>query len=575
MRRFTGCCLFILLLAVSSSAHGQTIEQSRGVDARVDYASLTQFGPWDDRNYQLNQADLELLAGNEAEQRVAVPAFYRVQLRREFKDMLRTGDVQYPRSSLPRFLVEYGGYQVEGKLYRAANMVDGNWELLPGEQGIDPKSFDATKALEGEVIVNGPGAAAESAIAINPVNPDQVIAGANGPGSGQRMFYSDDGGETWQTSANSGALPLGGTCCDPTIDWSSDGTKAYTATLGSGVFVYRSADGGQTWTDFETITPGDPRRELGGGVDKEYLHVDRYPTSPNLDNIYLSWHQGNVLRVANSTDFGDTWTTHVFSSANDKRGIGSDLTTDKQGNVYHFWPATNSQKIWLAKSTDGGMNWAPEVEVASTLGAFDFPIPSMNSRRVFIYNAAATDFSDGPFANSIYASWTDNTGPDSGNAANNHARIQVAYSRDGGATWAITNPHATADSNTVDRWHQWIGVGPDGTVYAGFYDTRNSTGRSGVDFYVARSMDGAQTWSAPERLTSVTSQSLTGFQFGDYNGLDIQMDQLITIFTDSRDENGGAAVTADVYSAGFITTPPIFADGFESGDTSAWDITEP
>ena len=43
------------------------------------------------------------------------------------------------------------------------------------------------------------------------------------------MWYSTNGGSTW---TQSGALPQGNTCCDPTVDWSSNGQYAYTSTLG-------------------------------------------------------------------------------------------------------------------------------------------------------------------------------------------------------------------------------------------------------------------------------------------------------------------------------------------------------
>ena len=39
---------------------------------------------------------------------------------------------------------------------------------------------------------------------------------------------------------------------------------------------------------------------------------------------------------------------------------------------------------------------------------------------------------------SIYVAWTDSTAATGGNPNNNHARIQVAYSRNGGSTWSVT-----------------------------------------------------------------------------------------------------------------------------------------
>jgi len=76
MRKSTIASVIILLVACGVSA--QTIVQSRGVDARVDYASLLDYGPWDDRNYGLNQDDLAVLGENERELTVRAPLFYRV-----------------------------------------------------------------------------------------------------------------------------------------------------------------------------------------------------------------------------------------------------------------------------------------------------------------------------------------------------------------------------------------------------------------------------------------------------------------------------------------------------------------
>ncbi len=54
------------------------------------------------------------------------------------------------------------------------------------------------------------------------------------------------------------------------------------------------------------------------------------------------------------------------------------------------------------------------------------------------------------------------------------------------------------------------------------------------------------------------------------------MNRLIGVYTDNRDENGGTAQSRDIYAVGkTLGPPPLFTDGFESGDTSAWDDTVP
>ena len=543
--------LFGLVLFAVLPSQAQRIDNRKGADPQVDYTALTRYGPWDDRNYQLTRADLAWLAPNEAELKDPIPAFFRVFLRKSNPDLARDG-VLYPRSALQIFEQMHKGYLINGKIYRSVVYQGDRFRVIE-EKGVALE--EAVDALTSDVRITSPEGAAESAVKIHPLDVNKVIAGSNGPGSGQRMHYSTDGGATWAAAA---ALPLGGTCCDPTVDWSSDGNFAYTATLGGcnargcGVWFYRSNDGGQTWNGLESVTPGSPRRDITKrGSDKEYLHVDKLATSPFRDNLYLTWHDSNVLKFSRSTNFGSTWSSPLTISASGQLGIGSDIVTDKSGNIYYFWPAYNAKRIYVRKSANGGTSFNPVVQAGITQDGYDFAIPAMETRRAFIYVAADADLTNGPFANSIYAAWTDTTAPESGTVANNHARIQVAYSRDGGTTWTATTPHETVDSLLVDRFHPWLSVGPDGKVYVIFYDTRRDPARAAVDIFYSVSSDGAQTWSVPARLTSVISPKIdTGFEWGDYNGLDTVGSQLISIFTDNRSETGGTADSVDVYGAG-------------------------
>lgn len=558
-KRFTAVLMILFaVLCFASAVQAQRVDNGRGVDPNVDYSSLVRFGPWDDRNFQLTRADLAHLAANEDELKDPIPVFFRVAMRKANPDMPRTGPSQYPRSALQIFEQMYGGYLVSGKIYRNVTYQNGRYIVIQ-ERGVTPEEFERQKALSGNIRMTSPEGAAESAIKIHPTDANKVIAGSNGPGSGQKMFYSTNGGTSWAAST---ALPLGGTCCDPTVDWSSTGTYAYAATLGNcgfagcGVWFYRSNNGGQTWSNLETLTPGDPRRELStSGSDKEYLHVDKHPTSPYKDNLYMTWHTSNNMRFSRSTNFGNTWSASVILSGTSDKGIGSDITTDKNGAVYYFWPATSAKTIRMRKSTDGGATFAPTVTIATTQDGYDFAIPAMETRRAFIYVSADADLSSGTYGNSIYVAWTDTTGLESGTVANNHGRIRVAYSRNGGSTWTVVTPHETADALTVDRFHPWLAVGPDGRVYVLFYDTRRDPTRAAVDIYYSVSSTGGQTWSVPARLTSVLSPKIdTSFEWGDYNGLDVVGNQLIGIFTDNRNESGGTADSVDVYGVG--VTPP-------------------
>ncbi|QTD49493.1 sialidase family protein [Sulfidibacter corallicola] len=475
--------------------------------------------PWDDRNLGLTKEQLDKLPPKDFEDRQNIPIFYRVELRENNPQLLKAGKCQYPRSGAERFQLIYGGFIQDGK------------RVLERKKGSDIN-------LGNEVGVSSPEYAAETAIAINPVNDSLVIAGANGNG-GQWHYYSNDGGATWTPSG--GANPIADSCCDPTMAWSPDGTLAYGVTLGAagGVWFYRSTDNGMNWTRTATISSS-------GADDKEYIHVDHYNcgTNPNCGNIYVSWHQGNVMRLARSVDNGQNFSIFVHNDSGN--AIGSDVTSDASGHVYHFWPET-SGTIYYAKSTDGGANFGSKISVANTNAQFEYPIPAMDSRNVFVYVSATTDLTGGTYHDRIYACWSDHDNASTGSATNNHSKIVVARSADSGQSWQFSSPHETNDIQTVDRFNPWMEVDGNGYLHVVYYDTRNDAQRRNPDMYHSISKDGGQTFETPTRITSVSSNYFDdGFQWGDYNGMAIVGNEVRPIWTDNRPGGSTLAYTREI-----------------------------
>ena len=523
--------LIAMLFCFSISAHAE-IRQEYGVDQRVDYQSLTELGPWDDRNYQLTQEDLAILPENDHFVR-NVPAFFKVKARQANPHI---GEF-YPRELYHAFLIHFGGLIVDGVWYKEGIGKYYHPVTLSGKPD-DPRE-GATVDPDGEVILRIDGN--EGTVEFNPDNNMQVVAGANANG-GQEMYYSSDGGATWtasQVNPNS--------CCDPTIDWSTTDVspqRVYQADLancgfgGCNIRASYSEDAGQTWATMIEI-------ETDQANDKEFIHVDRSPTSPHKDNIYITYHKGNQMRFARSTDFGTTWSTPIDVGVD--TGIGSDITTDSSGNVYYFYPGLNGSGINMLKSTDGGLTFEPVVQVSTIRGRFDFPIPAMETREVFIYTSVDVDSAD-----NIYVAITDETadsvGGGTGSASANHAEIRVFKSTDAGATWTeLPKPHQTNDQLTVDRFHPWLMVGENDAVHIGFYDTRNSVNRTGVDFYYNVSTDGGASWlpEGEQRYSTVTSDNLSsGQEWGDYNGLSVVLDKIAMTWTDGRP---GASSNGDAF----------------------------
>jgi hypothetical protein len=534
-------------------------DNALGVDPRVDYGALTKLGPWDDRNYQLRQEDLTVLPAND-EYRPGVPAFFKIETRKLYASQGFPIGEHYPREVNKAFQIKYGGLTQGGVLFRKGlgkfYHPDPKEQRQPMLMATDPLPKAAPVTFEGPF--DGTDSDNETSIEFHPTNPNIVIAGSNGAG-GQRMSFSSNGGATW---GNSGALP--NTCCDPAMDWTPDGSIAFAASLTSGcgqfcTAVFWSFNNGQTWQGPVTVS--------SGSSDKEFIHVDKSPISPFFGRAYMTWHQSNVMHFARSTAMPVqtppspmTFATPIAFSG-EEIGIGSDITTDRQGRIYYFWPSVSdgSAEMRVLRSDDGGVTFVDLNGAASGLsnvaydlhGEFDFPIPAMESRQAFIYAAADTDMSGGPRDGRVYVAFTDENaaagspGNGTGGASANHGWIQVAYSDNQGATWTTaTTPHSTADQTTVDRFQPWLDVDQLGNLHVGWQDTRNSGAglRNKADWYYAASKDGGTTWIEETRVSSVVSQNIAdGQEWGDYNGVSVA---------------AGSGVIGMTWTDNRITTPP-------------------
>jgi hypothetical protein len=425
------------------------VVQSRGIDQSVNYGQLKKYGPWDDRNYRLTKKDIAYLSPNEEEAIVPVPAFYRVEMRKANPNLPTSGPAQYPRVALNGFLAKYEGYEINGRHYRALRHKGGDQYEVFYEERDEGKDLFA-KFLGGEKRITTPVGAAESAVAVNPVNSNLGDRRHQRPGHRPEDVALERRRRDLARPdlAFRHVLRPGRGLVARRHRGLHDGAVERRGLGHQRVLLPLHRQRRDLEPDRDALEPAP--------VDKEYFTVDTYASSPRKGNIYTAWHDGNIQKFARSTDGGVTFGS-VLTLDSASRGIGSDLTTDKNGNAYFFFPTTsggsNAKQIRVLKSTDGGASFAAGVTVSATNADFDFPIPAMETRRAFIYVAAGTDFSSGTYGNSLYVSWTDtNTLEDDNVAANNHAVVKVAYSRDGGATWTTKIVHSSADIATVDRF---------------------------------------------------------------------------------------------------------------------------
>jgi len=334
-----------------------------------------------------------------------------------------------------------------------------------------------------------------------------------------------------------------GSIGDPTAEWSADGTIAYSATLancsfGCDMWFWYSLDYGKSWK-------GPIYLDNNGDADKPMIHVDKSPTSPYKDRLYILYDlpgSGNTQVAGYSTDHGKSWTQVNFPQYNP--GVGGDLSTDINGYLYYVYPAFSERNLQFLLSKDGGNNFTNMGIISSTNGSFQMSIPAQDQRRALIYTVVETDQTNGKYRGSIYVSWADTVGTD-GNGWD-HAYLTVAHSRNQGKTWTLVHPVSLKDVQQVDRFFQWMSIDPksDGRLHLSFYDTRHWADNSGVDVYYTYSDDGGVTWIEPIRVTSASSFNVYWDfdQFGDYEGLNARGGRVLPIWADNRNRIGPVTV---------------------------------
>ena len=364
--------------------------------------------------------------------------------------------------------------------------------------------LDGTSVAGPAVTVNQDTAGApqnETAIAVDPNNPNRVVAGANdyvtrtwacdingtpcsALGDGYSgTYYSNDGGATWCCTSsdpnNLGTLIPGVTRLaggqydaggDPALAFDSQGNVYYaglgfnrlsppnTVAVNKGTF---DGSGALSWGPPTFINPTTSPSTLN---DKEWIAADWHVGSPYQDRVYVSWtrflfnaHTGaytqSPIFFAYSTDGGATFSTPTNISGKVLYDQGSRPVVGYDGTVYVFWDGSTRldtfNSTWVAKSTDGGATFSKPVAVSQQAEI----IPLRDTVfRVNSFPAAAA----GPDG-SLYAAWTTellNSSSSytvdpacaywiSGTAsvrANCHAAAVYSKSTDGGATWSTPVP---------------------------------------------------------------------------------------------------------------------------------------
>jgi hypothetical protein len=434
---------------------------------------------------------------------------------------------------------------------------------------------------------NEDGPQSETSIAIDPANPNLVVAGSNEiirlP---MRAYWSADGGRSF----NADDLPLppptstNGTDfgSDPGVAFDTHGNvyfsyivvffnRSFGGIQGTEMAVAKSTDGGATWPQ---VTYFNYNNGTGKFNDKPMIAVDTNPSSRYRDSVYVAWdnasnNQGksaanDALLFSRSTDGGRTFTAP--SALNTLTGgasavIGADPFVGPTGEVYVAWSDTQNKRITVNRSFDGGATFGTPTVVAPDSLGYESLAPPEASRGALLYPSCGADDSPGAYRGTLYCSWMDST-------AANGTDIFLARSADRGATWSAPQRVNDDPAGVVrDQFNQWLAVDPvTGSVDLSWSDPRNDPRDTKTDTYATASSDGGTTFAPDARVTTVMSDESSanpdadaGNQYGDYEGLAARGGVARPVWTDGRfdgtvDPATGQTFGEEVFTAAVAAT---------------------
>lgn len=407
---------------------------------------------------------------------------------------------------------------------------------------------------------------AEVSIAINPKNPDNMIAASMQvgrpprPRAGSYQYVTFDGGKTWKTvpTPDPNNLVQG----DDIVAFSSDGIayhvhlsfagirQARPARAENGMIVNVSKDGGNTWTQgtaavnhVNTVTPFE---------DKPGLVVDNAPASRSKGNVYLAWTRFDVYGSADpehrshifftrSTDQGQTFSMPFRISDTSGDCVDSDNTVEgavpavgPNGEVYVVWAGPLG--LVMDKSMDGGLTFGKDKVIGYMSGGWDFSVEGLN--RANGMPITGVDLSDGPNKGTLYVNWID--------ARNGDPDVFVMSSKDGGETWS--SPVRVNDDSVKNgkvQFFTWMSVDPgDGSINILFYDRRDGSGTQ-TRLTLARSVDGGRSFVNHKIDLPAFAANARAF-FGDYGGISAYEGRVVPVFMHFLDE-GNLAISVALF----------------------------
>ena len=390
-----------------------------------------------------------------------------------------------------------------------------------------------------------PGYFTEPSIAVNPLNPDQVVAAFQ---DNAHIAFSTNAGKDWQLATGI-APPNWRVSGDVSVTYDNKGHSilCYMAfdKLGSfsywahnssrnGLHIRRSLDGGQNWETNDISVILQPDEPTVPWEDKPYIVADN-SRGPFAGNLYIGWTRWTLadseILLSRSTDDGVTWSKPI--EIDNVRGLPRDDNGALEGFAGAVGPDSTVYVVWadgnhivFTTSHDGGKTFSPTRNIIDTAPIM-FQVQSVARSNGF--PQIAIDPRQGK-GGRLFVTWSDYR--DGG------VDVFSSTSSDQGRTWTpAVRVNTDPLHDGADHFFQWMAVDPsDGAEYVMFYDRRSDPQNRKQSVVLAQSSDGGQTFQ--NFAWTDEAFDAQGVFMGDYTGLTAWNGKVYGIWTEKPNVAG-------------------------------------
>jgi BNR/Asp-box repeat len=399
----------------------------------------------------------------------------------------------------------------------------------------------------------------ETTIAVNPTNPDNMIASANDyqlrltPGgyvyesAYSRAHVTTDGGQTWSTyGINYRSYVSTG---DPIVAFDGSG-NAYLATLGflwpqgpgyginADILVAHSTDGGQTWSTPSRVAQGtgswasvsraslDKENMVAWGDGNAIVTYTRFIQGPHAS------YGGSPIMAVVTHDGGKTWSKPVEISGSSADCFNNTCNLDQgsspvvaaDGSIYvSFMNWTNplgstgrDQYLVVKVDPDTGERVAGPFTVGDIYdGSSDYPLAYDGSQtyqdsqfRSWAFGTIAADPTDASHLAVVWSDMRNSTLPAPADpySTTTNSDIIVSQSFDGGATWSA--PAAVAAPG--DQFQPWATYDTSGLLRMTYFDRSYDPANHAYGYTLATETSWGSLAFSDTQLTTTLSDPTQG-----------------------------------------------------------------